>query len=58
MDINDLRKQHAQLGEVLEQAEKAGPFNAMLHAKKAARISHDLLGDIINQLQELNATSH
>ncbi|MFB2670649.1 hypothetical protein ACE02U_17900 [Shewanella xiamenensis] len=54
MAIQALLNQHQKIGQVIESAEKAMPFQAITLAKKAASQSHDLLGDIIEHVAELD----
>ncbi|MCH7422632.1 hypothetical protein [Shewanella sp. MM_2022_3] len=54
MAIKALLEQHQKIGQVIEAAEKAMPFQAIALAKKAASQSHDLLGDIIEHVAELD----
>lgn len=54
MAIQALLNQHKKIGQVIEAAEKAMPFQAITLAKKAASQSHDLLGDIIEHVAELD----
>lgn len=57
MTIENLKKQHAELSELMEAAEKAGPFNAMIYAKKAAAKSFEIVGGLIERLEALEHNS-
>ena len=53
LKIKQLRKQHTQIGNTIEAAEKSNPFNAIFHAKKAAADSHELMGEMLDCISEL-----
>lgn len=55
MAIQDLLKQHTNIGATIEAANKAMPFQAMTLAKKAASQSHELIGDIIDHVSDIEA---
>ncbi|WP_185817542.1 hypothetical protein [Shewanella atlantica] len=56
MGVEKLKAEHVKIGSTIKAANKAMPFQAMTLAKKAAEQSHDLLGEIINKIESLEAS--
>ncbi len=52
-----LIKQHEEIGDLIEAAGKAMPFQKMVIAAKAAEKSHALMGDLLAKLESMEAAN-